>query len=173
MEITGESLPFLPLRLLGLAHSSSRLFDPASVPRWANAAAVAGQLVSVLAVLAAAAIAPNLKRATAMAAMAPVVFLLTNRVFGARYFVMIVAAWAFSAALVGGGEHFVLVVGVLGWGASLANFLVFPVFASHWPLCSGALFVLAFAATSLLVARAASPHGVAPISSPRVAESRA
>jgi hypothetical protein len=123
------------------------------VPAWSKAAAVGGQVVSVLALLVAAAIARDLERSSAIAAMAPVVFLLTNRIFSAQYFVMILAAWAFSAALVIGRQD-QLVVALLGWGASLANFLVFPVFASRWTLCSAILFVLAFAVTTLILVRA-------------------
>jgi hypothetical protein len=68
---------------------------PAGAPGWADATVVVLQL-ALLVALAAGAIAArfSLRAGVAVAAMAPAIFLLTNRVFSPQYLVLMLAAWA-------------------------------------------------------------------------------
>lgn len=59
--------------------------------------------------------------------MAPVVFLLANRVFSPQYLVTTVASWPFAAALVARDALDALLLVLLAWGATLANVLVYPI----------------------------------------------
>jgi hypothetical protein len=90
--------------------------------------------------------------------MAPVAFLLTNRVFSPQYLVLLVAAWAVAAALVVGGPREQALLALPIVGATLANVLVYPtVTPTYWWVCSGVLFVLAFVATVWILTRACAP----------------
>src|SRR6266566_4949387 len=100
--ISGESFLYLPLRLLGDAQlrPGGEIWSDAVVPGWARTAAVLVQMLSVLAVFAIAArVRTRLSAGVAVAAMAPVAFLLTNRTFSPQYLVTIFAAWAVGGAL--------------------------------------------------------------------------
>jgi hypothetical protein len=149
--ISGESFPYIALRLLGRAQlpPDRPIWSDAVVPRWAdNAAAVVQVLCLAAAFAAAMRVRTQLRAGVAVAAMAPVAFLLTNRVFSPQYLVTIMAAWAVAGALLARGarEHALLVLPMLG--ATLANVLVYPtVTPTYWWVCSAVLFVLAFAAT--------------------------
>ena len=62
--IIAESLPFLPLRLLGLAEvsPSGHIWEEAVVPAWADGAALAAQVVLLAVVVAVAVRAPRRPR---------------------------------------------------------------------------------------------------------------
>ena len=151
--ITGESFAYLPLRLLGRAHLAGHIWSNAVVPSWATTAATVLQGLCVLAVLAAAVVVRGRPRAgTAVAAMAPVAFLLTNRVFSPQYFVTILAAWAVAGALVvrSRGEQAALAFPMLA--STVANVLVYPTLKpAYWFMCSAVLFLLAFLTTLWLL----------------------
>jgi Glycosyltransferase family 87 len=168
--ITGESLAYLPLRLFGQAHlpPNQPFWGGAVVSHLAELSAVAVQTVCVLAILAATRVVRGrVEGAVAVAAMAPVGFLLTNRVFSPQYLVLILAAWSVAGALVVRGRREQALLAVPMVGATLANVLVYPtVVPTYWVVCSGVLFILAFVATLWILVRACAPpdaRGVAPL----------
>ena len=158
--ITGESLPFLPLRLLGLAHPGQYAADPATVPSWADGAAVAVQLLVLLAILALAARARDRAGAVALAAIAPVAFLLTNRIFSPQFLVVAVAAWAAAAALLAEDARQVLAFTAVVAAASVGNAVVYPTLdyavtrVPGWLVASAAALLLGAAVTIWLGFRA-------------------
>jgi hypothetical protein len=159
--LTGESLWYLLLAPLGLATVDVNAFWlPAEVPGWADAAAVALQGLTVLVLVAIAVHVRGSARAgIAVAAIAPVAFLLTNRIFSPQYFVLILAAWAIAGALVLGGRREQLALGGLAMAATTANAFVYPYTlyqGSLWRVASSVLFVASLATTTWLVARAVS-----------------
>jgi hypothetical protein len=99
----------------------------------------------------------------ALAALTPAVFLLTNRVFSSQFLVLLVAVWAFAAALVVGSEREQLAVGLGIAGATFANALVHPYeLPFAWQLASLVMFVLAVGVTAWLVVRASRPAEAVP-----------
>jgi hypothetical protein len=101
--------------------------------------------------------------AVALAALTPAVFLLTNRVFSSQFLVLLVAVWAFAAALVVGSEREQLAVGLGIAGATFANALVHPYeLPFAWQLASLVMFVLAVGVTAWLVVRASRPAEAVP-----------
>jgi hypothetical protein len=116
------------------------------------------QIAAVLAVLALAARARSSEAAIALAALAPCVFLLTNRIFSPQFFVPLFASWAVAAALLSRNTREQLAVGVVAAAASLANAFVYPYALPHytltWQLCSALLFTLGIGLTGWLVVRA-------------------
>jgi hypothetical protein len=99
-----------------------------------------------------------------VAALTPAAFLLTNRVFSSQFLVLLVAVWAFAAAIVVVSEREQLAVGVAMAGATFPNALVHPYTVPvAWELASAAMFALALGLTTWLVVRAASaPAEAAP-----------
>lgn len=159
--ITGESLPYLPLRLLGLARPARHYYGGAHVPSWANAAAGAIQLLLVLGVLALLRSVRNRRSALAVAVLLPAVFLLTNRIFSPQFFVLVVVACAVAGALVvreGAGQ--VALTATIG-AAAVANATLFPALSGPvaenpgWTYASAAALVLASTVTASLIAVAA------------------
>jgi hypothetical protein len=152
--ITGESLPFIPLHVLGAADVEGEFHDPAVVDSWANGAAVAAQTLLLLA-LAALVVwhVRTLAVAVAFAALMPVVFLISNRIFSPQFFVVLLGAWAVAGSLLARTRWDQLVFGALILGATLANVLVYPTQSQDWYKFSALLFVLALAATTWVVVR--------------------
>jgi hypothetical protein len=158
--IIGESLPYLPLHWLGLAHLRDDLTHAADVPGWANGLASAVQLVLVAGtILLAIRARSRPPSAIAIAVLVPVVFLLTNRIFSPQYLVVLVPAWAVAIALLARTRREQLVFGGLAAAASAANLFVYPYalpFASvTWQVCSTLVFVFSLALTGRLLAVAA------------------
>jgi hypothetical protein len=152
--ITGESLPYIPLRLLGLARLEGYYWDPAVVPTWANGAAVAAQAFLLLALLALIVWqARTLQVAVAFAALMPVVFLVPNRIFSPQFLVLLLAGWAVAGSLLARDRNDQLLFGSLLLGATLANALVYPTQAQEWFKFSAMLFLFAIAATAWVVVR--------------------
>jgi hypothetical protein len=111
-SLTQESVWFWPARALGLVGWNGDYWNPAGAPRWLDIVATVVQIALVLAVVAAAAVRPaRLERAVALAALAPVVFLVANRVFSLQFVLVLAAAWAVAAALFVTGRREQLVVG--------------------------------------------------------------
>jgi Glycosyltransferase family 87 len=157
--ITAESVWYLLLRPLDLAEVRGHISEPAGAPGWSNVAATLLQVVLVAAVLAAAArVRGNLRAAVALAALAPAVFLLANRIFSPQFLVPILAAWAVAAALVVRSPREQLAVGLTAMAATGANAFVYPYalpfYDQTWPLASATLFALGFALTGWLAVRA-------------------
>ena len=98
--ITGESLPYLPLHWLGQADLGEDFTHEAVVPDWADPAvdrrSAADPRRSARACLAGA-WSPGC--GVALAALAPVAFLLTNRIFSSQFLVVLLVAWAIAIAL--------------------------------------------------------------------------
>ena len=156
--ISGESLFYVPLRLLGRAElvPGGEIWSDAVVPGWARPAATVFQVLCVLAVFAVAVRVRGRPGAgVAAAALAPVAFLLTNRVFSPQYLVTILAAWAVAASLLARSKSEQAALALPMLGATLANVLVYPtVTPTYWWVCSAVMFVLSFAATLWLLLRA-------------------
>jgi hypothetical protein len=158
-SITAESLWYLPLHAAGLAHVRSHISFSAGAPGWADAAAVALQAALVGAALVGAwLLRGNRRGAVAVAALAPVGFLLTNRIFSPQFLLVILAAWALAAALVARSAREQLAVGLAAMAASFANAFVYPFalpwYRVTWEVCSAVLFATALAVTGWLAARA-------------------
>jgi Glycosyltransferase family 87 len=157
--LTGESLWYLLLAPFGLATVAEREFWlPAEVPGWADPSAAAIQaLVLVVVALAAVRARVSLRAGVAIAAMAPVLFLLTNRVFSPQYLVPIIAAWAIAGALLLESRKEQLVLGVAATAATTANAFVYP-YTLHafgtWKVASAFLFASGLATSVWLIARA-------------------
>jgi hypothetical protein len=150
--ITGESLWYLPLRASGYARLGGDLAWDAHAPRWANVGVVTVQLLLLLALLATIWRLRSLASAAAVAVLAPVIFLLTNRVFSSQFLVTILVAWAIAAALVVRSRRAQLAVGSLAAGATCANALVHPyTLPGAWEVASVTLFALALVLTGWLV----------------------
>jgi uncharacterized membrane protein len=158
--ITGESLPFIPLRVLGLAHVGGEFYDAAVVPGWANAAAVVVQALLVLATLALAVRARTLRVAVAFAALVPVVFLLPNRIFSPQFLVLLLASWAVAGALLSRSRIDQLVFCSAALVATLANALVYPTQSQDWFEFSALLFLFAIAASAWVVVRGATDRAL-------------
>ena len=157
--LTGESLWYLVLAPLGLASVEQREFWlPADVPGWADSAAVAVQALVLVAVGAVAARArASLRAGVAIAAVAPTLFLLTNRIFSPQYLVLILAAWAIAGALVLESRRQQLVLGVAAMTATTANAFVYPYTLFElglWRFASALLFAVGLATSAWILARA-------------------
>jgi hypothetical protein len=152
--IIAESLPYLPLRLLGLAELSAggHIWEEAIVPSWADGAAIAGQVVLLAAVVAVAVVARGrLDAAVACAALAPAVFLLTNRVFSPQFALVVIAAWSVAAALLARSARDQLALGSAAMIATYANAVVIPGFADPFLPWSALFFTVALALTGWLL----------------------
>ena len=125
-SITPESVWYLLLRPFDLAHVRTHISFSAGAPRWANVAAGVLQVAVVLALVVAAARARTQRAAVALAALAPVAFLLTNRIFSPQFVLVAFAGWALAAALVVQTRREQLWVGVAMAAAALANEFVYP-----------------------------------------------
>ena len=156
--ITPESIWYLVLRPFDLAHVRTHISFSAGAPRWANVAAVVLQALGLLLVFAAAARARgSLRAATVLAACAPAVFLLTNRIFSPQFVVVLFAAWGR-----GGPRRANAARAARCWDrdgvCALANVFVYPYalpwYDVTWLLCSAALFCVGLGLTSWLAARA-------------------
>jgi hypothetical protein len=164
--ISGESFLYLPLRLLGDAElrPGGEIWSDAVVPGWAKTATVLLQVILMLVVFAVAArVSTRLRAGVAVAAMAPVAFLLTNHTFSPQYLVTIFAAWAVAGALLVRSKHEQAALALPMLGATLANVLVYPtVTPTYWWVCSGVLFLFAFATTLWVLLRAATATSLHP-----------
>ncbi len=100
------------------------------------------------------------RAAVALAALAPVVFLLTNRIFSPQFLLTAVAAWALGRSARRTERREQLAIGLAAAGAATANAFVYPYALPHyavtWQLASLALFALALAAICYLGFRAAT-----------------
>jgi Glycosyltransferase family 87 len=159
-SITPESVWYLLLRPFDLAHVRTHISFSAGAPTWANVAAGLLQAAVVLAVVVAAARARTPRAAIGLAALAPVAFLLTNRIFSPQFVLVAFAGWAFAAALVLRTRREQLLVGVAMAAAALANEFVYPFalprYDLTWPLCSLVFFGVGCALTLWLARRASS-----------------
>jgi hypothetical protein len=163
--ITPESVWYLVLRPLDFARVRTHISFSAGAPAWANVTATVLQASLVLALIVAAARARSRAAAVALAALAPTVFLLTNRIFSPQFVLVAFVGWAVAAALVVRSTREQLAAGAAMAAAALGNMFVYPfalpAYDLTWPLCSLVLFVVGLALTGFLAARAARDRGFA------------
>ena len=132
----------------------------AVVPDWADPAVTVVQLLILAGVLALAWLARGrLAAGVAVAALAPVAFLLTNRIFSSQFLVVLLVAWAIAIALLARSRREQLVLGAVAAAASLLNAFVYP-FAlpgpsGIWEPVSALMFAVALALTGWLLLTAA------------------
>jgi hypothetical protein len=159
-KVTPESIWYLLLRPFDQAHVRTHISFTAGAPNWANVAAGVLQVALVLLVVVLAARARSPRSAIALAALAPTVFLLTNRIFSPQFVLVLFVSWAFAAALVLDSPRAQLAAGIAMCTASLGNAFVYPFalprYAVTWPLCSAVLFVVGVVLTLWLARRATS-----------------
>jgi glycosyl transferase family 87 len=165
-RITPESLWYLPLHAAGLAELRTHISFSAGAPEWADVAATAIQaLLLVLVGLAVIGMRGNAPAAVALAAAAPVVFLLTNRIFSPQFMVLVLSALAIAGALVSPDRRSQLALGVALMGATLANAFVYPYSLPYqaitWKVASAVLFALALVATGWVVRRSLAARPLA------------
>ena len=98
----------------------------------------------MLLVVVAAALVRDARSAVVLAALAPAVFLLTNRIFSPQFMLVLFAAWGVAAALVVRTRREQLAVAVAMGAAALANTFVYPFalpwYDVTWVLCSAVAF---------------------------------
>jgi Glycosyltransferase family 87 len=157
--VTGESIWYLVLAPLGRATVPlDEFWLPAHVPSWANPMTTVAQVAVLLALgVASWRVRTNLRAGVAVAATAPVLFLLLNRVFSPQYLVLMLVAWAIAGALLLERPSDQLVLGAAIMAATTANALVYPYTlqqAGIWRLCSAAMFALGLWLSAWLVWRA-------------------
>jgi hypothetical protein len=158
-DFTGASIWYLPFHALGLTKPLAESYGTADAPDWTNGVAVAVQIVLVAATLLAATRARrSLSAAVAVAALAPVVFLLTNRIFSPQFLILLLAAWAVAIALVARSVREQAALAALALVATFANaFVAEFVLWNHdrtWLPCSIVLFACSLALTGWLLRRA-------------------
>ena len=93
----------------------------------------------------------DLDAAIACAALAPAVFLLTNRVFSPQFALVVLAAWAVAAALLARSAREQLALGLAAMLATYANAVVIPGFADPFLPWSALFFTVALALTGWLL----------------------
>jgi hypothetical protein len=157
--LTGESLWYLILAPFGSAKIPLHQFWlPADVPPWANSGAAVAQLLVLLALGFATWQARASRRSgVAIAAVAPVVFLLVNRVFSPQYLVLMLVAWAIAGSLLVESRKEQLALGLAIMAATTANALVYPYTLfqfGFWRLASATLFAIGLATSVWLAVRA-------------------
>lgn len=153
--ITGESVWYLPLSLVGLTTAGVHPSDDAGVSDGLDLGVTVAQALVVVALVVLAARARLTASAVALGALAPAAFLITNRVFSSQFLVLLVAVWALAGALVAASSRDQLAIGIAMAGATFANALVHPYTVPFaWELASATMFALAIGLTSWLVVRA-------------------
>jgi hypothetical protein len=176
--ITGESLWYLLLAPFGRASVPLREFWlPATVPGWANSGTIVVQGLMLVALgFAAWRARASLRAAVGLAAIAPVLFLLMNRVFSPQYLVLMLAAWAIAGALLVESPRDQLALGVSVMAATTANALVYP-YTLHqlglWRLASALVFTAGLGTSGWLVWRSLRVARAAELSTPPPARSLA
>jgi hypothetical protein len=159
--ITGESLPYIPLHLLGRARAAEKFWDPADVPAWADTAAVVAQAALLIAAFVVVVrFARSLRVAVAFAALMPVVFLVPNRIFSPQFLVLALAAWAVAGSLLARSRVDQLLFAATALAATLANVLVYPTQSPYWFRFSALLFLLAVVASGWVVVRGATDRSL-------------
>jgi hypothetical protein len=181
-ELTGESLPFVPLHLLGIVGRPEKFHAPAGAPAWTNTASFVVMALALALVVYAAWRIP--RRALPLAAVSVVAFFLLNRVFSAQFMLPLAAAWVaavvFSDARTTRRDELWLLV-LLGISC-IANYAIYPVESPHWVQFEWIQFGAALALTALVLARfaigrrapqAASTSSGGSSPGPRISQTRA
>jgi hypothetical protein len=148
--ITPESMWYVPLHLAGQASVRLRIFTSADIPPWGNTLAITVQLAALVLLLGLAATRVSPAVAVALAALAPAVFLLTNRIFSPQFLVVLAASWVVAASLLVSSRRGQLLAGAAVGAATSLNLLVFPI-GRFWFESSSAMFAIALLLTAWLV----------------------
>jgi Glycosyltransferase family 87 len=149
---TNESVWYFPLRALGLTEGGEdREWAPTGAPHEADLVVVAIQAALMIGLVAAAvSVRRSTSRGLAMAALAPALFLLTNRVFSPQFMLVVAAAILFACALTARRQSEQLLVGMLVMGAAFANAFVYPyadgLLGLSWTPASALVYLLALPA---------------------------
>lgn len=151
--ITAESVFYIPLLLFGAVQPEWRCWRSLILPIGFQILAILVQLIALGALIWFATRVRQHKHAIALAAMMPVVFLLTNRIFSAQFLVLIVAVWAIVGSLLVRNAREQILIGIAIFGATLANVIIYPTRFPSWFGFSVAFFVLSFAVTGWLLVR--------------------
>lgn len=163
--ITPESVWYLLLRPLDLAQVRTHISFSAGAPGWANVAATVIQVSLVLALVVVAARSSGRRAAVVLAALAPALFLLTNRIFSPQFVLVAFVAWGIAAALIVSNRREQLVAGAAMCAVGAGNMFVYPFalpwYDETWPLCSLVLFAAGIALTAFLALRVARGQAVA------------
>jgi hypothetical protein len=165
-ESTNESVWYFPLRILGLTHGGEdREWAATGAPHYADVVAVAIQAALLLALLVAVVSVPRSRaRGLAIAALAPAVFLLTNRVFSPQFMLVVVAAIFVACALVARSRSEQLLLGFLVMGAAFANAFVYPyareLLDLSWTPASAFVYLLALPAIAVVLRSALAEKDV-------------
>ena len=114
----------------------------------------------------------DLAAGIACAALAPAVFLLTNRVFSPQFALVVLAAWAVAAALLARSARDQLGLGMAAMLATYANAVVIPGFADAFLPWSALFFTVALALTGWLLWSILRRAGPTPVDRPRLQEDR-
>jgi hypothetical protein len=156
-ETTNESVWYFPLRILGLTRGGEdREWAPAGAPHAADQVVVAIQAALMIGLLAAAvSVRRSPKGGLAIAALAPALFLLTNRVFSPQFMVVVAAALLFACALMARNRAEQLFVAMLVLGAAFANAFVYPyargLLDLSWTPASALVYLLALPAVAVVL----------------------
>jgi uncharacterized membrane protein len=156
-HLIGESLPFLPVHLLGFVGRPAHFYTAAGAPAWADTVATAVQLTAMAAIVVAAWRRPAF--ALPLAATSVVAFFVLNRVFSAQFMLPLAAAWACALVLADARPRrrsLRWFLGLLG-ATAIANYAVYPVNVPRWIEYEWVLFAAAIAAT-VVVVRAVAPR---------------
>jgi hypothetical protein len=154
--LTPESIFYVVLRPLGLAEFPDQIWSAADVPSWANPAAALLQALALLALVAVVVRVKSLEAAVAVAGLGPIVFLLMNRVFSPQFFVVFVAVWAICGSLLARSSGDQLRFGLVIFGGTLANVLVYPSLVPQWGIFSALVFLFGLVASGWVLVRAST-----------------
>jgi Glycosyltransferase family 87 len=174
-EATNESVWYFPLRVLGLTHGGrDREWAATGAPHSADVAVLAIQIALLVGLLAA---VVSVRRSTsgglAIAAIAPALFLLTNRVFSPQFVLVVDATVLFGCALVARSRGEQLLVGLLTAGAEGANTFAYPYARAlldlSWTPASALVYLFAFPALAVVLRGALSQRAVVLADEGRVA----
>ena len=156
-EATNESVWYFPLRILGLTGGGEdREWAPTGAPPEADVAIVAIQVALIVGLLGAALLVrSSLRGGLAVAALAPALFLLTNRVFSPQFMLVVAVAILLACALTARDRTEQLLVGTLVMGATFANAYVYPyadsVLGLSWTPASACVYLLAIPAFGVVL----------------------
>jgi len=136
--VTGESIWALPLAALGRLDRTPAFWVSGVAPHWVDTLAVGVQLVLLIGLSIWAARAQTVRSAAAVAALAPVLLLLSNKIFSAQFLVPIAACILFAVAATAGSPTLRVSVVLLLTVAAAADGLVYPFrlgsfFDDVWP----------------------------------------
>jgi hypothetical protein len=149
--MTGESLPYLPLHLLGLVGRPATAWRSAGAPHWVDVACMGILAVALIAICVMAWRVP--RDALLYACTAVLAFFLLNRIFSPQFVLPFATTLAAGLALAGGREddRRYSAFPVLLIIAATANYAVWPTFSQHWIPEQWLMFGALTAATVLML----------------------